>query len=198
MLKTIEEDLRCEQERKKSGIGETLQNYVHRAELSHMESPEADEKFLVALGSKVDDLFSKIPLPDDPMKAALSPTPEDMQEEAAAEIVKEAVREAYWRRLDAKQAEELRLRRAQEKLRRDGPQKHFSELSETNETEGCATSSTMGHPFSQIQKRTSKDAGGSVVEPKAETEMTREALLKELSSMRERMAEMESQLRKKT
>lgn len=81
-----------------------------------MESPEADEAFLAKFGTKVDDFFSRIPLPEDPMKAALARSPEELEEVASAELVKEAVREAYLRRLGAKQTEELRLKRAAKRL----------------------------------------------------------------------------------
>lgn len=121
-LKDLQEDLQREQDIRKHGIGETLTNYVRRAELSHMESPEEDKKFLQKFGSQVDDFFSKIPLPEDPMKAALARTPEELEEEAAAEMLREAVREAYLRKLDAKAAEELRLKQAARRLEKHGYQ----------------------------------------------------------------------------
>lgn len=197
LLQSLQNDLKCENELRAKGIGETLQNYVHRAELSHMESPEADEKFLKGLDAKVDDLFARIPLPADPTKAALALTDEEVKEEAAAELVKEAVRELYWRKLDAKQAEELRLRRAQEKLQKQGADRYFCEKREDEQLRdharahpapppaGAGGSQALDADESGVSSSSSPD-GASAAELRAE-----------LAAMRAKMAQLEELLQGK-
>lgn len=119
-VKSLQEDLDRENRLRTQGMGETLANCIRRAELSHMESPEADRKFAERLHGQVDDFFSKLPTPADPMRAALAKTPEELEENAAAEMVREAVREAYLRRLGAGKAEEMRLKNAMRRFRSKG------------------------------------------------------------------------------
>lgn len=78
-------------------------------EMSHMESPEADEAHRVKLCHRIDDLFQRLPMPEDPMAAALQPTEEEERTNAAAEVLKEAVREAYWRKKNGERLEDRRL-----------------------------------------------------------------------------------------
>jgi hypothetical protein len=201
LLKGLQEDLRHENELRTRGMGETLQNYVNRTELSHMESPEADEKFLKELDTKVDDLFSRIPLPEDPMRAALALTDEEVKEEAAAELVKEAVREMYWRKLDAKKAEELRLKHAQEKRARQEMRHYFDELKENNEM--CerymnVMNGTTGVGASQPPPQPRKTTLESAVVDDEKVEDTPEADLRaELALMKAKMAKLEEMLQNK-
>ncbi|KPI86545.1 hypothetical protein ABL78_4368 [Leptomonas seymouri] len=205
-LKDLQEDLKHENELRTRGIGETLQNFVNRAELSHMESPEADEKFLKDLDIKVDDFFSRIPLPEDPMRSALALTDEEVKEEAAAEVVKEAVREMYWRKLDAKKAEELRLKHAQEKYAKQGMRKYFDELKEdeqmrerySNLLSGGAMNASALRPRPSVEEQTpaSKYAVGHD-EKDTMADASAEDLQAELAAMKAKVAKLEEMLRGK-
>ncbi|KPA85058.1 putative mitochondrial hypothetical protein [Leptomonas pyrrhocoris] len=207
LLKDMQEDLKHENELHTRGMGETLQNFVNRAELTHMESPEADEKFMKNLESKVDDLFSRIPLPEDPMRAALALTDEEVKEEAAAELVKEAVREMYWRKLDAKKAEELRLKHAQEKYAKQGMRQYFDDLKENEKMReryssvlnGGATSTTTSRPCSREQDKTTSSTSAAVRgdEDGDVADATAEELRAELAAMKAKMAKLEEMLRAK-
>lgn len=88
---------------------------ISREGLSHLESPEMDEALRKKLSQNIDQFFSSIPLPKDPMAAALAPTPEEVEENLAGEALKETVREAYWRRVDAQRREESRIATAMER-----------------------------------------------------------------------------------
>lgn len=209
LLKDLQEDLRHENELRTRGMGETLQNYVNRAELSHMESPEADEKFIKELDAKVDDLFSRIPLPEDPMRAALALTDEEVKEEAAAELVKEAVREMYWRKLDAKKAEELRLKHAQEKYAKQGMRQYFEEKKEKDELRERYSSVISGaagttrQSRSQLQKAEEEERSAAVKAILADDgnddveDASAEELRAELAAMKAKMAKLEEMLRDK-
>ncbi|CAM39851.1 conserved hypothetical protein [Leishmania braziliensis MHOM/BR/75/M2904] len=195
LLKTLQEDLKSETELRTKGIGETLQNYVHRAELSHMESPEADEQFSKSLDAKVDDLFARIPLPQDPMRTALALTDEEVKEEVAAELVKEAVREMYWRKLDAEQAEALRLKRAQEKLQKQGGSQYFEELREKEKLREHAETRLAAQP---VAVETRPSVGKVVDEPllqNRDATLSAEELHEELTAMKAKMARLEELLR---
>ncbi|CAC9506036.1 conserved hypothetical protein [Leishmania infantum JPCM5] len=197
LLKTLQEDLRDETELRTKGIGETLQNYVHRAELSHMESPEADEAFSKSLDAKVDDLFARIPLPQDPMKVALALTDEEAKEEAAAELVKEAVREMYWRKLDAKQAEELRLKRAQEKLQKQGAIQYFEERREERLREHTNRRFAAQPLAVEPQSPVGKGVTASPLQNPDST-LSAEELCEELATLKANVSRLEELLRYKT
>ncbi|ESL09360.1 hypothetical protein TRSC58_02919 [Trypanosoma rangeli SC58] len=112
LLRTLQEELQEEECRKQSGIGETLRHCIRQSDLDHLEGPEADAVHLQKLDSMVESLFSRIPLPEEPMKAALEPTEEELKKNDECEVLKEAVREQYRRQRAAKAAEEARLARA--------------------------------------------------------------------------------------
>lgn len=207
LLKDLQTDLQHENNIRTRGVGETLQNYVNRAELSHMESPEADEKFAKELSAKVDDLFSRIPLPEDPMRAALALTDEEVKEEAASEMVKEAVREMYYRKLDAKKAEELRLKHAQEKYAKQGMRRYFEEMREdetvreryadvVNGTASATAPSSSGRAVGAAASAGEQCPGNG----EDGTDMTTASaaeLRAELAAMRAKMAKLEEMLREK-
>lgn len=198
LLKTLQEDLRNENELRTKGIGETLQNYVHRAELSHMESPEADEAFSKSLDAKVDDLFAHIPLPQDPMKVALALTDEEVKEEAAAEFVKEAVREMYWRKLDAKQAEELRLKRAEKKLQKQGASQYFEERREEERLRERASTQLVAQPLAvEPRSPVGKVVTASLLQ-NLDSTLSAEELREELAAMKANVSRLEELLRYKT
>lgn len=129
-MKSLQEDLQHENTIRTQGIGETLTNYINSAELTHMESPAADKQFVENLDKKLMDFFDKVPLPEDPMRVALAKTEEELKEDAAAELLKEAVREAYMRKLSAKAQEELRLKRGMDKLEKGGKDGYFKDFEE--------------------------------------------------------------------
>lgn len=198
LLKTLQEDLSDENELRTKGIGETLQNYVHRAELSHMESPEADEAFSKSLDAKVDDLFARIPLPQDPMKVALALTDEEAREEAATELVKEAVREMYWRKLGAKQAEELRLKKAQEKLQKQGAIQYFEERREEERLREHENTQFAAQPLAvEPQSPVGKGVTASPLQ-NLDSTLSAEELRKELAAMKANVSRLEELLRYKT
>ncbi|GET90253.1 hypothetical protein, conserved [Leishmania tarentolae] len=197
LLKTLQEDLRSENELRTKGIGETLQNCVHSAELSHMESPEADEEFSKNLNARVDDLFARIPLPQDPMKVALAPTDEEVKEEAAAELVKEAVREVYWRKLDAKQAEEIRLKRAEEKLKHQGVRECLEERLEVERLREDANTKFSSQPLAiERQSPVGKATTASPLQ-NVDCTLSAEELRKELAAMKAHVSRLEELLRNK-
>lgn len=196
LLKGLQEDLKNENELRTRGMGETLQNYVNRAELSHMESPEADAKFMKELDTKVDDLFARIPLPEDPMRAALALTDEEVKEEAAAEMVKEAVREMYWRKLDAKKAEELRLKHAQEKYAKQGMRRYFDEMKEEEvmrERYAGVVQGSTGSAQPPRERVSSAKAAGE----RDSDDATEAELRAELAAMKAKMAKLEEMLKEK-
>lgn len=80
-----------------------------------MESPEADERHRQKVCRQIDEIFSRIPLPENAMDAALAPTPEEERDDAAAEILKEAVRERYWRRVHQERSEAARVEKAMQR-----------------------------------------------------------------------------------
>ncbi|KAG5474552.1 hypothetical protein LSCM1_03339 [Leishmania martiniquensis] len=194
LLKTLQDDLKNENVLHTNGRGETLQNCVNRAELSHMESPEADEQFLRALDAKVDDLFTRIPLPPDPMKAALALTDDEVKEEAAGELVKEAVREMYWRKLDARQAEELRLKRAQEQMQEQGVSQYLDGRREEERLREHEEARLAAQPEAvEIRPSGGEEVDGSLFRNVDDT-LSTEALRTELTEMKARVAQLEELL----
>lgn len=109
----ILKELARESEPERVSLG--MEVRTNGSEIGHMESPEADAAHRDRLMREIDDLFTRLPQPTDPMGAALAPTAEEQQENAAAEMLKEAVREAYWRKVDRQRAEERRVERAMER-----------------------------------------------------------------------------------
>ncbi|KAG5500639.1 hypothetical protein JKF63_03735 [Porcisia hertigi] len=198
LLKRLQEDLENENELRTKGMGETLQNCVHRAELSHMESPEADARFLKTLDAKVDDLFTRIPLPQDPMKAALALTDEEVKENAAAELLKEAVREMYLRKLDFKQAEELRLKKAEERLRMQGASQCFKERHESERLCKHETALLVPKPVAVEARPPGCNEDGETLhnnlDALLEDEELREELRGELAAMKAKVARLEELL----
>ncbi|CCW60181.1 unnamed protein product [Phytomonas sp. EM1] len=115
-INSVYDDLNKHKQTGCVGIGRISEKYGNAAELSHIDSPEDDDAFHKKLDNEIHNLFSRIPLPSDPMKAALAPTEDELNEKAEAELIKEAVREAYLHKMAAKKAEELRLKWAAEQL----------------------------------------------------------------------------------
>ncbi|CAD2218698.1 hypothetical protein ADEAN_000618900 [Angomonas deanei] len=180
-VKSLRDDLRNEENSRKRGMGETLTNYINSAELTHMESPDEDVKFVKKLEHNIDDFFSKIPLPDDPMKMALRKSEEEMEEEAELEMIKEAYREAYLRKLDRKQAEEVRLKMSAKRLERAKDASDFFNSGEYG-------SVSAGGKDREVPKK------GAAAETEDGSE---ESIRRQLKEMRLKMEELEKLLEKK-
>lgn len=130
-IEQVKEDLAAEELRKRTGIGgfgDTLRNCISKGELDHMECPEADAAHVAKLDKMVDTLFSRIPLPKDPMKAALAPTKEEVAQLESFEELKEAVRVRYQSSQRHKAAENRRISIAMQKVE-DGTHPAFSKVS---------------------------------------------------------------------
>lgn len=114
-LEQLKEDLIQEECKKRTGAGsfaDNLRNCIGIGEIDHLESPESDKAAASKLDRLTDDFFSKIPLPPDPMKAALAKTKEEKEEIEKFEVIKEAVRERYQARLNMRKSEEARIQMA--------------------------------------------------------------------------------------
>ena len=84
-------------------------NCIRKGELDHMESPEVDEKEREKVNTSIDSLFARIPLPADPMKAALAKTDDEIADMVDLDALKEAMRDRYHRRNQTKRQEARRL-----------------------------------------------------------------------------------------
>lgn len=130
-LQQLKEDLTAEELKKTSGVGtfgETMRSCISKGELEHMESPEADEAHLRKLDKMVDNWFDRIPLPKDPMRAALAPTKEELADHEKFEVIKEAMRERYQSSNRRKRAEDDRIVKAMKSVE-DGTHPAYSKLS---------------------------------------------------------------------
>ncbi|ORC86960.1 uncharacterized protein TM35_000241100 [Trypanosoma theileri] len=154
-VKTLQEDLNEEEiYRRQSGIGETLRNCIRHSDLDHIESPESDAAHLQKVESMMENLFSKIPLPLDPMKTALAPTEEELREREEHEVLKEAVREQYLRQKAYKAAEETRISEAMKRYEVDnGDQKVSSSL---NKKETCNDSLELRRKIDDMKRQIEK------------------------------------------
>jgi hypothetical protein len=94
---------------RRSSIAQPFSSSIRKAELDHMESPEADERHLKKLSKMTDDLFARIPTPEDPMAAALAPTKDEVKEREKFEVLKEAVRDRYRAQQQRQQQEDGRI-----------------------------------------------------------------------------------------
>jgi hypothetical protein len=102
----MEQELLAQEERKIGGI---MASCIRKSELDHMESPESEKRHLAKLDKQVDTLFSRLPEPKDPMKAALAPTRDELEENEKFEALKEAMREKYHSQLRKKNQEASRI-----------------------------------------------------------------------------------------
>lgn len=152
-------------------------DHLSAQDISHLESPEQDKAYQEKLSRSIDSFFSQIPLPQDPMAAALAPSREEEEENAMAEALKEAVRDAYWRRIHAKRSEDTRVERAM--------QKRFPELCKKEDT---SLSPELNRAEAQSAHR---DHSDQVKEPfsSSQQEVTRE-----MDRMKERIRQLEAKL----
>lgn len=173
---------------------------ISREGLSHLESPEGDEALRKKLSQNIDEFFLAIPLPENPMAAALAPTPEEVEENLAGEALKEAVREAYWRRVEAGRTEEARIATAMKR--------RFPHLSPST----SSIQKTSNRPDSQMEDKKAKPCRtNSVNDLSASTSSSQAAftssrnsfgkeecgersILQELETMRARVRELEEHL----
>ncbi|KAH9600438.1 hypothetical protein LSM04_001097 [Trypanosoma melophagium] len=134
-VRTLQEDLKEEEVyRTQSGIGETLRNCIRQSDLDHIESPESDAAHLQKVESMMENLFSKIPLPPNPMETALAPTEEELKEREEHELLKEAVREQYIRQKAHKLAEDARISEAMQRYGFDNEDQKVSKSLKGNNT----------------------------------------------------------------
>lgn len=186
--------------------------WISAQEVSHMESPEADEAHRRKVSKAIDDLFSRIPLPADPMAAALAPNAEEEQENAASEMLKEAVREAYWRKVNARRAEEARVEKAMERrfpglsnpsssssIPSTGSREKRPWSDTTSTSNNNNNTSNNSRNYSQ-QKGDGRSATGRQRELRsqcsnAEQSGSEEQLRLELEAMKARVRELEAQLK---
>ena len=66
-------------------------------DLSHLESPENDVKLRDSIDGALNSLFMKIPLPNNPLQAALNKTEAEKQIAKVNSVLIEAVRAKYWK-----------------------------------------------------------------------------------------------------
>lgn len=167
--------------------------------LSHLEGPEADKDLREKLSQNIDNFFSSIPLPENPMAAALAPSPEEIEENAAGEALKEAVREAYWRRLRAERNENVRI---EESMKR-----RFSHLPSPTSSLNSSTSSVGDMVENDIPRegrqekcrktKSSRDGISPATTCSPEISTSREEVTidrKELELLKDRVRELEDQL----
>lgn len=84
-----------------------------KGDLGHMESPEKDAAVTKEIGDMVDSLFARLPMPPDPLKAALQPTKEELANMARFESLKEAMREKYLARRKGAKLDDERIATSQ-------------------------------------------------------------------------------------
>eukprot|EP00758_Cryptobia_borreli_P003422 Tbor_TRINITY_DN3732_c0_g1::TRINITY_DN3732_c0_g1_i1::g.2411::m.2411 len=111
-------DLKADTEALNANRSEAIRECVMggKGELDHMESPEVDKKHVHKIERLADDLFSRIDLPADPMKAALAPSEEEVMQNEKFEVLKDIVRERYQSSNRRKSNERSRITRAMDEV----------------------------------------------------------------------------------
>jgi hypothetical protein len=108
-VRELRQDM-AEMERERKGLPrDTFANAVLNGDLNHMESPESDEKHKRKIDRAAADLFSRLPMPADPMKAALAKSHEEMNAIDDLDALKEQVRERYRRGNRMRRTESQRI-----------------------------------------------------------------------------------------
>lgn len=95
LIREINEEMAVNDRERRGAPRTTFINCIRQGELDHMESPESDERAKVKLDGMIENLFSKLPTPSDPMAAALMKTPEEEAKEDHLEALRDEVRERY-------------------------------------------------------------------------------------------------------
>lgn len=93
-------------------------NCIRKGELDHMESPEADAKQIAKIDRLATDLFTRLPAPKDPMKAALQKTAEEMIHLEELESIKDMMRDRYRAKQQGKRVESKRIEAAMDQVAR--------------------------------------------------------------------------------
>lgn len=137
---------------------------IKKGELDHMESPEDDIRQMQKIDRLADDFFSRIPLPEDPMAAALAPTHDEVVQNERFEILRESVRERYQAAQSVRRIEDSRIKEAMGRVA-DGTWKRVS-MAQSEEDEIVAAA------------------------PRVDLEKQRMQL--EIEALRKRLAELES------
>jgi hypothetical protein len=119
VMKTIASDLQNAGKLGGAGPGRhnrTFSDCLRKAELDHMESPEADKRHFNKCERQISNFFDNLPTPADPMKAALMPTENEAEESDRVEMLKDIVRERYHGKLSRKGAERKRVAAAMQEV----------------------------------------------------------------------------------
>ena len=180
-IEQMKEDLAAE-ELKRFGVGtfgDTMRSCISKGELEHMESPAADEMHQKKLDGMMESFFSKVPLPKDPMRAALAPTKEELTEIERFEVLKEAVRERYHANNQRKRSEEQRISAAMKQVE-DGSHPSYDAMHKYD-------------AYEPLVSRVEAQRQGQARQ-EAEEEET-EALKRELEEMKRKVASLESKMR---
>jgi hypothetical protein len=176
-VQQLKEDLAAEDLKKQPGVGtfgDTMRSCIAKGELDHLESPAADEAHLRKLDVMVDDWFTRIPLPKDPMRAALAPTKEELVEHERFEVLKEAMRERYQTSTRRKRAEEERIGIAMKRVE-DGSHPAFN-------------NATKYEAYETVSDRVREASFAQTSE--------NDALRQELEEMKRKVAALEAKVRK--
>lgn len=192
-IEQVKEDLVAEDLRRRTGVGgfgDTLRSCVHKGDLEHMESPQADAAHLRKVDRMMDNLFARLPTPADPIRAALAPTKEEVADIERFEELKEVVRERYLAKQRRRTGEELRIKEAMKRVE-DGSHPSFRREARYREDMFPGEESVCASP-SVAQKAASE----TTVSPSANATDPDDvdALQQELEAMRKRMAELEAEM----
>lgn len=203
-IQQVKEDLVAEELRRRTGIGgfgDTLRSCITKGELEHMESPESDAAHQKKMDRMIDSLFSRLPMPEDPIKAALAPTKEEVAQIEQFEELKEAVRERYHAQQRRRRNEEVRIAGAMKRVE-DGSHPAFSRRSKYD-SDRLPGDELLDAPAPSSTKRQTVDSDlGAQVKASAAGDGTSdvedvEAMQRELDAMRKRMAQLEAAMQRK-
>ena len=197
-LRQMQEDLAAE-EVKKQGISgfADLQRASIARELDHMESPEADAAHLAKLDKQVTNFFARIPLPKDPMKAALAPTRDEIVQQEKFEVLKETVRERYMATQSRRRVEDRRIAEAMKKVE-DGTHHMFQNVNKydtlVEDTSSLSGARLVPHADGEAARSSSTTTMFNEVQEQRRVAEVSKAE-QELSEMRRKVAELEAQLK---
>ena len=82
--------------------------YPHQY-ISHMESPEEDDRLVAEISHVVDSVFSRVPLPENPMETALQLLPDEVRGNEENEALKDIIRSKYLAKREREAAEAKRI-----------------------------------------------------------------------------------------
>lgn len=117
LLREINEEMAQNDRERRGAPRSTFINCIRQGELDHMESPEADERAKAKVDGLIENLFSKLPTPKDPMAAALMKTPEEEAKEDHLDALRDEVRERYRKSQRRTKAESDRIASAMDRVK---------------------------------------------------------------------------------